>query len=223
MTILAFDFSAPQRSVAVWRSPEGVPAEVADTAGQRSLHPLAMTAEALRQSGLAREDIEVIAIGLGPGSYTGIRVSLAVAQGWQLGRDVRLLGVSTAEIIAAGLAEEGFAGRASVVLDAQRGEFYLAGFDLVAGRATASEPLRIAAAADVSVRAAAGDTLVGPEVTRWFPAGRVVVPRAAVLARLASQRADFVAGEALEPIYLRETTFVKAPPARPVPPLTPAP
>jgi len=40
------------------------------------------------------------------------------------------------------------------------------------------------------------------------------LPTAAMLARLAAERSDFIAGEKLEPIYLRETSFVKAPPPR---------
>ena len=43
-----------------------------------------MIEEALREAGLEREQIEVLAVGLGPGSYTGIRVALSLAQGWQL-------------------------------------------------------------------------------------------------------------------------------------------
>jgi hypothetical protein len=63
----------------------------------------------------------------------------------------------------------------------------------------------------------AGETLVGPEVGHWFPQGRTVFPRAATLAKLALDRADFVAGENMEPIYLRKTSFVKAPPPRILP------
>jgi hypothetical protein len=58
---------------------------------------------------------------------------------------------------------------------------------------------------------------VGPEVHRWFPKGRMTHPHAAVLAQLALKRSDFIPGEQLEPIYLREITFVKAPPSRPLP------
>jgi hypothetical protein len=68
--------------------------------------------------------------------------------------------------------------------------------------------------AELHEREAAGGNLIGPEVTRWVRAGRVVFPRAATLGRLALDREDYVAGERLEPIYLRETKFVKAPPAR---------
>jgi hypothetical protein len=45
----------------------------------------------------------------------------------------------------------------------------------------------------------------------------MVFPRAAVLGQLALGRSDFVAGDKLEPIYLRETNFVKAPPGRQIP------
>jgi len=54
-------------------------------------------------------------------------------------------------------------------------------------------------------------------VCRWFPQGRMVFPRAATLARLAANRAETVRGEQLEPIYLRATNFVKAPPPRVLP------
>jgi hypothetical protein len=52
-------------------------------------------------------------------------------------------------------------------------------------------------------------------VTKWFPGGRIIFPRAAALAELAARRSDFVPGEKLEPVYLRETNFVKSPPRRP--------
>ena len=64
-----------------------------------------------------------------------------------------------------------------------------------------------------------GERLVGPEVTCWFPNGRVVFPRAARLGERAGLRSDFVAGEMLAPIYLRETKFVKAPSPRIISPL----
>ena len=51
-------------------------------------------------------------------------------------------------------------------------------------------------------------------VTNWFPAGRVMFPRASALAELALRRTDFIAPQKLEPVYLRETKFVKAPPPR---------
>ena len=79
------------------------------------------------------------------------------------------------------------------------------------------EPLRLASLAEVQAHQQAGEILVGPEVTKWFPAGRLVFPRAAMLAKLALNRTEFVSAQNLEPIYLRQTQFVKAPPPRIVP------
>ena len=173
-----------------------------------------MIEAALADAGIARREIECIAVGLGPGSYTGIRAGIAMAQGWQLAQDVKLLGISSAEAIAAQAHEEGLRGVVNVVIDAQRGEFYLAKWELSDTRQREPEPLHIASGDEVKARATRGELLIGPEVTRWFADGRIIFPRASMLAQLATTRTDFISGTELEPIYLRETSFVKAPPPR---------
>lgn len=217
MKILALDFSSPQRSVAVLTAKSAVAYEVLDSSPGRDMKPFALIESALRQAGLEREAIECLAVGLGPGSYTGIRVAVSLAQGWQLGTGIKLLGISSVECIAAQAAANGVNGGFSVVIDAQRGEFYLASYEVQNGSAREIAPLRLALRGEVEEREHAGDQLVGPEVTRWFLGGRIVFPQAATLARLATMRSDFLPGEKLDPIYLRETTFVKAPPTRPLP------
>lgn len=172
-----------------------------------------MIEAALTDANIARREIECIAVGLGPGSYTGIRAGIAMAQGWQLAQDVKLLGIPSADAIAVQAHEEGLRGTVNVVIDAQRGEFYLATWELSDADWRESEPLHIASADEVKARATAS-CLVGPEVTRWFETGKIIFPRAAILAKLAAARVDFVTGAELEPIYLRETSFVKAPPPR---------
>ncbi len=225
MTILALEFSSPQRSVAVLSHGNAaalpptmtgceVSSEVIEASGVRAMKPLGMIEDALRQAGVEREAIECLAVGLGPGSYTGIRAAIALAQGWQLALGVKLLGVSSAEAIAAEAEAAGLRGRMSVVIDAQRNEFYAAAWDLGAGKRREVQPLRLAGREEVQRCAEAGEQVVGPEVTQWFPGGRLIFPRAAVVARLAWGRTDFTPGEKLEPIYLRETQFVKAPPPR---------
>ena len=217
MKILALEFSSPQRSVAVVQGGvEGGPlclGEAIETGG-RSTNALGLVEDALRQAQLDRAQIECLAIGLGPGSYTGIRLAIALAQGWQLARPVKLLGLSSAECLAAQAQTEGIFGRVEIVIDAQRNELYLAGYELDAQARREVEPLRLASLAEAQARERAGSTLIGPEVTNWFPAGRVLFPRAATLSELARGRTDFVLGERLEPIYLREVRFVKAPPSR---------
>jgi tRNA threonylcarbamoyladenosine biosynthesis protein TsaB len=159
--------------------------------------------------------IAVIAVGLGPGSYTGIRAAISLAQGWQLARGVKLLGVSSAEGLAAQARTEKIPGRVNVVIDAQRNEFYLAAYEVTPESWRETAPLKILSLAGVQSRATEGGILIGPEVTKWFPGGRIIFPRAAALAELAARRSDFVPGEKLEPVYLRETNFVKSPPRRP--------
>jgi tRNA threonylcarbamoyladenosine biosynthesis protein TsaB len=214
MTILALEFSSPQRSVAVLRTDgAAIAAEVIETGG-RGTNAFRMIEQALAGAKIEREQIDVLAVGLGPGSYTGIRAAISLAQGWQLARGVKLLGVSSVETIAAQAHAEKIPGRVNVVIDAQRNEFYLATHEITADGRREIAPLKIMTGAEVESRAAAGEMLAGPEVTKWFPGGRLIFPRAAVLAELAARRCDFTPGERLEPIYLRETNFVKAPPAR---------
>jgi tRNA threonylcarbamoyl adenosine modification protein YeaZ len=220
MKILALEFSSPQRSIAVvhGRADAGplCLGEAIETGG-RSTNALGLVEDALRQAQLDRAQIECLAIGLGPGSYNGMRLAIALAQGWQLARPVKLLGISSAECLAAQAQAEGIFGRVEIVIDAQRNELYLAGYDLGPQARREIEPLRLATLAEAQARQQAGATLIGPEVAKWFPAGRVLFPRAATLGQLARDRTDFVAGERMEPIYLRETRFVKAPPLRILP------
>jgi tRNA threonylcarbamoyladenosine biosynthesis protein TsaB len=220
MTILALEFSSPQRSVAVVHGAEAggqlCLGEAIET-GRRSTNPLGLIEDALRQAQFDRARIECLAVGLGPGSYNGMRLAIALAQGWQLARPVKLLGISSVECLAAQAQTEGIVGRVEIVIDAQQSEFYLAAYELSAGTRLELEPLWLATAAEVRARHQAGARLLGPEATNWFPGSRILFPRAATLGQLARGRTEFVPGEDLQPIYLRETRFVKAPPPRRLP------
>ena len=99
----------------------------------------------------------------------------------------------------------------NVVIDAQRSEFYLASYEISADGWTEIEPLRIVPLTELQSRVNAGGIWVGPEVTRWLSNGKTLFPAAATLGRVAAGRNDFVSGNKLTPIYLRETNFVKAP------------
>jgi tRNA threonylcarbamoyl adenosine modification protein YeaZ len=217
MTILALEFSSLQRSVAVLGTAgAAIAAEVVETGG-RGTNAFGMIERALAEAKIEREQIETIAVGLGPGSYTGVRAAISVAQGWQLARGVKLAGIGSVECLAAQARAGQIFGRVNIVVDAQRNEIYRAGYDVSADGWQEIEPLKILPAADMSATArgdARPTSFIGPEVTRWFTGGRVIFPRAATLAELASRRSHFVPGENLQPIYLRETSFVKAPPSR---------
>ena len=211
MKILALEFSSPQRSVAVADGARAM-SEVVETSA-RETQAFGMIGTALCEAKLEREQIECVVVGLGPGSYHGIRVALSIAQGWQLARGIKLLGISSAEVIAAQAQAEKIFGRVNVVIDAQKNELYLAAYEITASERKEIEQLRIVTPAEIQSRGGT-EMIVGPEVTRWFSSGKILFPRAATLAELAVNRNDFVPGEKLEPIYLRETNFVKAPPSR---------
>jgi tRNA threonylcarbamoyladenosine biosynthesis protein TsaB len=213
MRILAVEFSSTHRGVAVLEDSRLL-GQAAENGGRRAL---GLVEEALRQAGCEREDIETIAIGLGPGSYTGIRGAIALAQGWQLGRAVQLIGVSSSECLAAQLQGQSHLGPANIVIDAQRDEFYLARYQISPGHIALLDPLRLASRSEIEQRAARGEKTVGPDLSECFPGVATLYPDAAKLGILAMKRNDFVPGEKLEPIYLRETNFKKAPPLRVLP------
>jgi tRNA threonylcarbamoyladenosine biosynthesis protein TsaB len=205
MTILALEFSSEQRSVALAR--DGIVlAETAETRG-RATNAFGMIEKVLAEAKIQRDEIEAIAVGLGPGSYTGIRAAIAMAQGWQLAHGIQLLGVPSVEAIAAQAQAGKIFGTVSVVVDAQRGEYYLATWEISAAERREISPLKIVAATEIETRQRGGEILAGPET------GVILFPAAAMVARLASGRSAGANDGGLEPVYLRKTTFIKAPPA----------
>ena len=215
MKILALEFSTSQRSAAILTD-SGVRVMAMETGG-RATHAFDLIGRALKEAQLEREQIECIAVGLGPGSYTGIRAAIAIAQGWQLARPVKLLGIATTECLAAQAQNLGWFGALNVIIDAQQNEFYLARFELTASGCEIKAPLRLASLEEIAGLEKNGETLAGPEIHRRFAAGRVLYPDAATIAQLAFAHTDFIIGEKLEPVYVRIPNFVKAPPPRIIP------
>ena len=225
MRILAVEFSSEQRSVAVANaeseSSTGSHRQlrsvtVLGTAlemGGRSVKALAMVETALGQAQMGREEIECVAVGLGPGSYTGIRAAISLAQGWQLAHEVRLVGIGSVEALALDAQSSGMRGEAWFLIDAQRNEYYVAGYAITENDRRVIEPLHIVPHAEVLERAGKGQRFMGPNRVAGVDI-QLLHPQAAALAKLAASSSEFVPGEQLEPIYLREAKFVKAPPGR---------
>ena len=218
MNILALEFSSSQRSVAVVQSDArraglGI-AEVIESGG-KSGHPFQMIDECLHQARIEREQIDCLAIGLGPGSYHGIRSAISIAQGWSLASvRVRLLGISTVDCLVRQVQQDGIRGRLNLAIDAQRNEFYLTVYDVRNTDATELESLHLASEVEVQERITAGQPIAGPDLSSRFPKALNLFPRAAALGQLAIGSTDFISGDKLEPIYLRQTAFVKAPPPK---------
>ena len=122
MNILALETAADPGSIALWRDGEVV-ARVCAAAQSNSATLLPLAEATLREAGLGFADLNAIAFGSGPGSFTGLRVACGVAQGLAFARDLPLLGVGTLEA----MAQESGGRRVIVLLDARMGEVY-AGF-----------------------------------------------------------------------------------------------
>lgn len=123
MKILAVDTSGKEMGMGVFSGEKCLYERylTADRAYNRHIMP--MVDEALKKTGLKPGDIDVFAAALGPGSFTGIRVGMAVMKALAHGSGGKFAGASTLDIIAA---SAGARGRIWAVLEAGRNEVYAA-------------------------------------------------------------------------------------------------
>ena len=196
MLILAFDTATDVATVALARD-----GEVLGERASRAVRVLQDVEELLEAAGLAAGEVEGIAVGTGPGSYTGLRMGLVTARTLSFSLGVPVAGVSTLDALAAG------APGAVPVIDGKRKEV----FTLAAG-----EPRCIAAEA---FEVEQGEAYVGDGAVRFRAEiegrGGIVPPdddeRHVPWARHhAALARSFGAAEAAEPIYLRVPDAEKA-------------
>lgn len=216
MKMLSLEFSSSRRSAAVLEADADSSHELGRAVESQGRHTRAfhLIETALAQAGLAREAVESLAVGLGPGSYTGIRIAIAIAQGWQLARDVRLLGAGSLEALAWQVARARQEGSFAVAVDAQRREFAVATCRAVAGGLDAMGPLRLVPFEALRDLAKSGLPVLGPDLPPELGGATEVFPEAAAVGALAARSGGFVSGERLEPIYLRASAYTKAPSPR---------
>lgn len=119
MLILALETATDPGSIALWRDGKII-ARTCPVRLSNSETLLPQAAETLRELGLNFGDVQGIAFGMGPGSFTGLRVSCGAAQGLAVARDLPLLGIGTLEAMALASGGE----RVIVALDARMGEVY---------------------------------------------------------------------------------------------------
>ena len=122
--ILAYDTSTPCARVAVL-SPAGACLATAEKAAARhSSNLLRLCDEVLAATGVTVAGLSAIACGAGPGSFTGLRVGLAVAKGLALADKTPLVLVSSLDALAADLARSGGGGLVLPCIDAGKGQVY---------------------------------------------------------------------------------------------------
>ncbi|MFN4154971.1 MAG: tRNA (adenosine(37)-N6)-threonylcarbamoyltransferase complex dimerization subunit type 1 TsaB [Paracoccaceae bacterium] len=123
-TILAFDTSAAHCAAALLLPDGRCLIRVEDMAKGQAERLLPLLEEVLAEAGLVWRDLAAIAVGTGPGNFTGVRISVAAARGLSLSLDVPAIGVTRFEALAHGLPRP-----LTVVEDARRDEVYVQRFD----------------------------------------------------------------------------------------------
>jgi tRNA threonylcarbamoyladenosine biosynthesis protein TsaB len=217
MTLLAIDTSTTYASVALYDG-RAVLAEGTWHAHRR--HDDHLFPEIERLLGLAGatlKDVTRIAVAIGPGSFTGVRVAIAAAQGV-----ARASGAGTVGVVTLDVAAHPFAGscaRVCALIPAGRGEHYAAMYRERGGAWTRTSGIEIASAAELARRVATETLFVGEiddatasalraalgRRASFAPAG-ATVRRAGHLAAIGwagFERGDAELGKPLEPLYIR--------------------
>jgi len=219
--ILAIDTSTWVCAVALLR--DGVVVAARDEPAESHAATLPLLVETVLAD--ARERLEpgdAIAVSIGPGSFTGLRIGLSLAKGMAFAGSLRVVGVPTLDAWA--VAAPAWEGRLCTVLDARKQEVYAAVYERTQGQVVrCGSPCAVAAAKLAEVLASTGDgacTFIGDAVDVYGDVFRGVLgaragffppnehpPRASAVGQLGAGRlAEVPAGEpldALVPTYIR--------------------
>jgi tRNA threonylcarbamoyladenosine biosynthesis protein TsaB len=218
MKILAFDASTEYCSTALWI--DGVVSSREQHAGiTHSQLLLPQCQEVLAEAGYRFADLDGIAFGMGPGSFTGLRIACAVAQGLAFAADVPVVGISGLQALALATGAD----KIIACLDARMGEIYHAAYlreddvhllgdisvchpadaPLVTGNGWVGCGTGFAVYSEV-LAARYGDALQRVDAA--------VYPRAGDIATLAARQLELGLGQAAElaaPLYIRNKVALK--------------
>jgi tRNA threonylcarbamoyladenosine biosynthesis protein TsaB len=214
MLVLAVDTAGPDCAVALVRSEtDGVEllARVSESLGRGHAERLMpMIESVLSQAGHGFDDLDRVAVTLGPGSFTGVRVAIAAARGLALALDIPAVGVGTLDALAFPILCAESSGTAVAVLDAKRGELFALVRDiatratLLTAQALSADTLaaRLGAASEPLILTGSGAPILAALLTGRDVriAGTAASPEIADVARLGRQAE---ASGSPAPLYLR--------------------
>ncbi|MBE2211558.1 MAG: tRNA (adenosine(37)-N6)-threonylcarbamoyltransferase complex dimerization subunit type 1 TsaB [Xanthomonadaceae bacterium] len=215
MKLIALETSTEACSVAVLD--EDVLIERFEVAPRRHAELTLPWAEALlAEAGLARKELNAVAVGRGPGAFTGVRLGVSLAQGMALALDIPAIAVSTLAALAM-RAPMVDGQRILAAIDARMGEVYWATFEVRDGLPQPLGDERVGAPESVEIVgdgwhgvgtgfAAQEGQLAWQLEPQMVQVDAEALPHAADIARLAEAahaRGEAVAPERLEPAYLR--------------------
>lgn len=208
MKLLALETSTRWLSVALWQDGEML-VRRADSHNGGSALVLPWVAELLAEAGLRHADLDAVAFGAGPGSFTGLRLACGVAQGLAFGLDRPAVAITTLEALVFACGES----RVFACLDARMGEVYVGTYEVADQEIKELQAPRVLPPADVTVPdgewigcgdgfAAYGEQL--PKLARVRPD---VWPTAEAVAALAAPRlarGEGVPAAQAMPLYVRD-------------------
>lgn len=219
MKVLAIDTATERCSVAL-RVDGQVLSRSIDTARGHADNILPLLDELLREAQLTLSDLNGIAYGRGPGSFTGVRIAVGVVQGLAFGADLPTVGISNLAAVAQQISQP--ADRVLVCMDARMGEVYWSVFDCDrhSGLVVAAAPEHVAPPDSVQVAAGRITALAGtgfgahPQLSTRFghiPVHPTLLPRAEDIALLGEP--ELAAGRGkpatqAQPVYLRDQVAI---------------
>lgn len=124
MRILALETATSSCSVAVTHGDNVLAELTLQVPRAHSTRLMPLVVQAIEDSGIAKADVDAIAVGIGPGSFTGLRIGLATAKGLGYALNKPCVGVSTLKAMAYGTGAQ--IGLVVPMLDAKRGDVYAA-------------------------------------------------------------------------------------------------
>jgi tRNA threonylcarbamoyladenosine biosynthesis protein TsaB len=219
MKVLAIDTSTDWPAVGLSTGPGRTWAAAPAATRRHGRDLVPAIRDLLVEAGIRAGEFDLIGVGLGPGSYTGLRIGLTAAKVLAYASGAALIGLDSLEAVAQEAPPDAL--RVVAVADAQRGDVYTAEFrrDAPRGLLVPTEPSRVEPLERWSARLGAPAAVVGPglasdRIRAAMPPGNAVAqaasaaPRAATLLELTARY--FAAGRrddlwALEPNYLRRS------------------
>lgn len=127
MNILALDTSGPVAGVAILKNGEAAYEAMAVNRFTHSVSLMPMVEEGLARSGLSVRDIDLYAVTVGPGSFTGVRIGVSTVKGLAHGAQKPCIGINALEALASGVPF--FVGTVCPIQDARAGQVYGAAFN----------------------------------------------------------------------------------------------
>jgi tRNA threonylcarbamoyladenosine biosynthesis protein TsaB len=218
LNVLAFDTSTQQAVLAIGRVDGSTFSAFPDPGHRHGRSLVPAVSDLLRQAGLSLNGLDAIAVGLGPGSYTGLRIGLTAAKTWAYARGLHLVGLDSLEVVAQNAPAE--INHVAAIADAQRGDVFVAEFVRgdQPGALIRAAPTRVERAEVWLPSLQPGTLVIGPGATQPnlrvppgvvvadFQAGQPVPQHLLALAQESVRRGQFADPWLLEPTYLRRSS-----------------